>query len=142
MKNWIFLAVLLVGFTSWSQQPESNKKELRKERKQRMNEFSPEQQAALRTKKLALHLDLSEAQQQQVQPIILEMLLLRKERTNVNYETLSTAQRFELRSDGLDKQLEMKQKMKNILSEVQYEKWEKSKRSQNKKVMRRKKSRG
>ena len=78
---------------------------------------------------MALHLDLSEAQQKEVQKILLE----REEkfenlRNEKNKEReLSKEELFERKSDMLDDQIAMKQQMKSILTEAQFAKFEKMK---------------
>ena len=93
-----------------------------------MKDMSPEQVATLETKKLTLALDLSEKQQQKIQAIHLEKATDRQARMEERKERDSKPdadERFEMMNDRLDKQIAVKDQMKDILSDEQFEKWEK-----------------
>jgi len=100
---------------------------------QRMSDFTPEEIAQLQTKKMTLLLDLTEAQQKKVEKLHLENAKERqafRETRQANREDgsgkrLSKEERLEMMNGRLDKQIEMKQKMKKILNSDQFEKWEK-----------------
>ena len=131
MKNVFFMCFLLLGIALQAQPghgPEEGRK-ARKEMRDQMKNLTPLQKAELKTKRMALHLDLSEAQQKEVQKILLE----REEkfenlRNEKNKEReLSKEELFERKSDMLDDQIAMKQQMKSILTEAQFAKFEKMK---------------
>lgn len=112
--------------------------------KQKMQDVTPEEMAQLQTKQMTLDLDLTETQQKQIQIINLENAQARK----ANYESRknksnasekekpSKEERIKMKNDLLDRQIEIKKKMKDILNDDQYAKWEK--RSQEKRNHRQK----
>jgi methionine-rich copper-binding protein CopC len=92
-----------------------------------MKDMSPEQQASLETKKLTLALDLSENQQEQIQEIHLEKALAReakKEERATRESKPNADERYAHMSERLDRQIEVKEQMKDILNKEQYQKWE------------------
>jgi hypothetical protein len=120
------IAVLLFGFNVMAQNPKADKKEHKKEMRQKMKDLTPEQVAALRTKQMTLQLDLTEAQQLQIEKMELERAKKRKEKFD------SQKKRSDLTSDELaakkmemlDDQIEAKKMLKSILTEEQFQKWE------------------
>lgn len=95
-------------------------------RKSKAN-FTPEQRAELRSKKMTLELDLSESQQNQVQ-----QLFLKSEKNRVSADKLSSVktsnEKFQAKSARLDNRITFKKELKSILSKGQFEKWENSKK--------------
>ncbi len=92
------------------------------------DQLTPEQMATLQTKKMTLALDLSSAQQKQVQEFHLENAKLRKEKREAvkgKRTDLSSEERFALQNERLDHMIAQKEKMKKILNEEQFAKWEK-----------------
>lgn len=95
--------------------------------------MTPEQIATLQTKRMALALDLSNAQQRQVQSLNLENAGKRIEKTNEirarrkngKPKKISPEERYTLQLDLLDQQIAQKNRMKKILNRGQYAKWEK-----------------
>jgi hypothetical protein len=105
------------------------------EKKENIKKRAPltsEQSATLQSKKMALHLDLDKNQQAAVYKLMKknaeERQLKREEISEKRKKgvALTKEERFQLQNDRLDKQLEQKAAMKNILSKEQYEKWEKT----------------
>ncbi len=96
--------------------------------------LTPEQVATLQTKRMTLALDLTQAQQEEVQKFHLENARLRKEKKEARKEernkesakVLSADERFSRESERLDHMIASKEKMKKILNEEQFEKWEKA----------------
>ena len=96
--------------------------------------LTPEQMATLQTKKMALDLDLTEAQQSQIQVLNLENAKLRKakmeERKAMKEDDErkrpTAEEKFAMQNQRLDAQIAQKAKMKKILSQEQYAKWEKN----------------
>lgn len=94
--------------------------------------MTSEQKATLQSKKLALQLDLDKQQQAAVYEIMkknaderqLKSTELREKRKQG--VELSNEERFQIQNERLEHQLEQKAAMKSILSQEQYEKWEKS----------------
>ncbi len=92
------------------------------------DQLTPEQMATLQTKKMTLALDLSSAQQKQIQQFHLENAKLRKEKMEAvkgKRKDLSAEERYAHQSDRLDHMIAQKEKMKKILNEDQFSKWEK-----------------
>lgn len=132
MKRLIVIALALVciqGFAQEGMKEQPN----REERAQRMSNLTPEETANLRTKKMTLHLDLNEAQQKEIYAINLENATKRKEMMDTfrakkesgNMQKPSEEQRLAMKNAKLDHQIAMKAKMKKILNEEQFDKWEK-----------------
>lgn len=100
MKKWLTLAILaLFTITTFAQEKEkmvdkkSDKKEMRKTNKSQrataMRDMTPEQQADLQTKRMALDLDLSESQQAELLKLNTE---LAKERAKKREEMMQRRQ--------------------------------------------------
>jgi len=93
-----------------------------------MKDMSAEQRATLETKKLTLALELNEKQQQEIQEIHLEKAIardaMREERKEKDSKP-DADERYAMKSEKLDRQIEMKNKMKTILNKDQFAKWEK-----------------
>lgn len=138
MKNLIIILIALIAFNSQAQ--ENNKASKKGEKQSFMKDLSPKEQAALRTKKMTLQYDLSEAQQRKIEQMNLELAKerkLRMEERKKRMEQLkgqkpSKEERLKMINQRLDKQIATKKKMRGILNEKQYEKWEKNR---NHKVM-------
>ncbi|MFI0430510.1 hypothetical protein [Mariniflexile sp. HMF6888] len=132
MKRLIVIALALVSIQSFAQEGMKERPN-REERAQRMSDLTPEETANLRTKKMTLHLDLNEAQQKEIYAINLENATKRKEMMDTfrakkesdNMEKPSEEQRLAMKNAKLDHQIAMKAKMKKILNEEQFDKWEK-----------------
>jgi hypothetical protein len=90
--------------------------------------LTPEQMATLQTKKMTLALDLSTAQQKQIQEFHLENAKLRKEKMDSMKQKRmdqSSEERFAQKTERLDHMIAQKEKLKQILNEDQFNKWEK-----------------
>ncbi len=135
MKKLVLIVMALVAMQITAQEHKrEHQKGEKQERSQRFKDFTPEQIAELQTKKMALRLDLTEAQQREIEKIHLanakersakrEELKLKKEKNNG--EKLSKEERFNFMNDRLDKKISDKKEMKRILSPEQFEKFEKS----------------
>ncbi|WP_298369956.1 hypothetical protein [uncultured Lutibacter sp.] len=126
MKKIIGILVLTVVFTF-----SNTINAQQKQRMQKKANYSPEQMATLMTKKLTLHLNLDAKQQKAIQNLLTreaserkEMMEKMKER-RANGERPTDAERFEFENKRLDKQIAHKNEMRKILSNDQFEKWEK-----------------
>ncbi len=110
---------------------QEQKREVRKQRMESKTPYSPEEMAQLQSKKMTLTLDLSDKQQKEMSAVFLEQAKLRqskkeaylKSKDNAEAKTWSKEERFKMANARLDQQIEMKKKMKSILSADQYEKW-------------------
>lgn len=100
------------------------------DRKQGREKLTPEQQTELHVKKMTLDLDLDAQQQKEVKTILLEQAKKREAKMaemkakREKGEKPSADERFEMKNEMLDNQIEMKAKMKKILKPEQYKKWE------------------
>ncbi len=98
-----------------------------------VKEMTPEQVATLKTKKMALALDLTAEQQQKVKAIHLENAELRKNKIEERKDKkeqgerkkLTADERFAIENARLDRQLAQQAKMKEILTDAQYLQWKK-----------------
>lgn len=100
------------------------------EKKGAVEKMSPEQQSILLVKKMTLSLDLSQKQQEEIKALLLERTqkkaahqLVQKEKKEKGEKPTAT-EKFEKQSQLLDAQIEFKAKMKKILSEEQFKKWD------------------
>ena len=114
---------LLAGFSGFAQRhgPQKHPGAI-------LKDMTPEQVATLKTKKLALALDLTEAQQKQMMQIELENAKLRNEiraERKEKGEKPDADERFEMANARLEKQLAHQAKMKEILTDEQYLQWKK-----------------
>jgi len=133
MKKILIIAVALLALqvTAQEQQRERSNKQ---GRSLKMMDLSAEDAATLQTKKMTLHLDLNKSQQAEIKKINLEnatkrkaMMAERKARKESGEAQKPTQeQRLEMVNTKLDRKIAMKAKMKNILNEEQYAKWEKA----------------
>ena len=139
MKKLAIIALALITFQANAQDKKEKRQDNRKEKMEKRMQLEPEEMAELQTKKMTLHLDLTEAQQKQIQALNLEEATLRKAKME-EYKKLKESgekptkdMRVKMMNEKLDHEIELKQKMKTILNAEQFEKWEKSqaKRSKN-----------
>lgn len=109
-------------------------KEVKRENIRQIENFTPEEAATIKTKKMTLALDLTDAQQQEIYKLNLEEAIERKEMVDARKKMreegkgkeIADQKHFEKMNSKLDKQIELKQRMKNILNAEQYEKWSKN----------------
>lgn len=128
MKKVVLTMVLLSGFIATAQKGEGHKRH-----GNAMKDMTPEQVATLQTKKMTLALDLSEAQQEQMQQLNLENAKLRKtkmeernaQKKEGKSEKPSSEERFEMHSERLDHKLAQQERVKQILTEEQFDQWKK-----------------
>lgn len=124
MKHVIAVVLISLSFLANAQE--------KKERADKLQEYTPEEMAQIQTKQMTLDLDLTDAQQKQILKINLQNAQDRKalyESKKSNSNSLertkpSKDERLNMKNEQLDRQIEMKKKMKDILDDNQYEKWE------------------
>jgi hypothetical protein len=94
--------------------------------------FTPDQEAILKTKKMALQLDLNENQQSKILAINKKMAADHKKMME-NHKAMmesdkkpTSDERFKMMSDMLEVQLAQQNDMKKILNDDQYKEWRKS----------------
>ena len=94
--------------------------------------FTPEQQAILKTKKMALALDLNDSQQGKILTLnknwFKERAALKETHKSHNREEMSSDQKFEIMNKKLDTKLEHQAEIKNILNKEQFGIWKESSR--------------
>ncbi|WJJ96307.1 hypothetical protein [Algibacter luteus] len=140
MKKILIIAVALLALQVTAQQ-QNKERGNRGERANKMMNLSAEEIATLQTKKMTLHLDLTESQQKEVMKINLdnatkrkEMMAARKAKKESGEAKKPTdEERYKMANAKLDHKIAMKAKMKKILNDEQYAKWEKSQMRQAKK---------
>ena len=122
MKRLIILLVMgspLLGFA----QGQGKQKKMQ-------TDFSPEQQAILKTKKMALELDLTDNQQKQMLVFNEKWAKVKAEKRaemkNMNKEDMSSTDKFNHMNAMLDQKLAHQKEIKSILNEEQYDTWKKS----------------
>jgi hypothetical protein len=141
MKKLIVLAALAISTLTFGQERHHEKREHHKDGKmEMMKDFTPEQIATLKTKKMALHLDLTKAQQDKIQSLNLTSVKERKVKMTERKEKhqnekvkLSSEEKYNKMNSRLDKQIALKKEMKSILNDKQFQKWEASKKYEIKK---------
>ena len=125
MKQLLLVALVLLSFNVQAQEEGRRQKE---ERRENMKNISAEDMAELKTKKMTLHLDLTDEQQAKVKQLMLQEAKERKaqmtkhEEMKAKGEKPNQEQRIEHQKARLDKQIEMKKQLKSILSAEQYAK--------------------
>jgi hypothetical protein len=152
MKKIVIILIALVTLQVTAQE---KKKELHKEgQRERMESLTPEEIATLQTKKMTLHLDLTEEQQKKIQALQLDEAKMRKAKMeerkamkdSEEKKAFTQEDKVKMMNERLDHQIVTKQKMKSILNAEQYTKWEASmgkmeqRRDGKKKMMKHKKS--
>lgn len=116
-------------------------------------DMTAEQMATLQTKKMTLALDLTKAQQQKVMTLNLDEAEFRKskweemkaKRESGEREKPTPEERFERENARLDHQIAHQEKMKEVLSDEQYQTWKKlrfAKAHRGKKKMQERRRRG
>lgn len=143
MKKIIIATILLIGCIAMAQTNTSKERGARNG----MKDLTAEQMATLQTKKMTLALDLTQVQQDQIKAIQLENAKSRKSKMEEHKaqkesgeKTKRTSEeRYAMSNARLDAKIAQKEEMKSILSDTQYDKWEKM---QNRKGKHRKGKRG
>lgn len=131
----VLLLVFAVVFTTDAQH---KRKKMRKER------MTPEQHATLAVKKMTLHLELSDAQQRKIKPLLLAQakekhaMLKKMKEAKDKKEQISAEKKFKKASAHLDRQIAFQRKMKTILNAEQYEKFKKMHNARKRMMKRRK----
>lgn len=126
MKNIITITLLIIAISVNAQSLE----------KRNHQNFTPDQIAEIQTKRMTLHLELTESQQQQIFEINKINATERKQKVNERKalrekgEKPSSQGLFERKNSQLDAQIAHQNKMKNILNEEQFDIWKKARAHQ------------
>lgn len=124
MKKIITIIVLVLGITLTTQAQKKNK--------DHRDDLTVAQKTELQVKKMTLKLDLTDGQIKQVTPIIRKQVeertaMHKKRKASKEDDKKPTAdERYEKTNKALDKKIAFKKKMKQILNEEQYKKFEKT----------------
>jgi hypothetical protein len=139
MKKVITLFLLVFTFILSTQG--QNKKA------KRASKLTIEQQTTLAVKKMTLALDLSEKQQNDIKPILMakiterKMAIKKRKAAKKAKERPSANEIYEMKMKQLDGLILIKSKMKNILDEKQYERFEEMQKRRMKMALKKKKMR-
>ena len=139
MKKVITLLVLAFAFI-FSTQGQNKKAK-------RASKLTIEQQTTLAVKKMTLALDLSEKQQNDIKPILMakiterKMAIKKRKAAKKAKERPSADEIYEMKIKQLDGLILIKSKMKNILDEKQYERFEEMQKRRMKMALKKKKMR-
>ena len=145
MKKLANTLIVICTINTQAQEKSDSKRQSRgNKQKYFIQNLTPQEAATLKTKKMTLQLDLTESQQLQIQHINLEQakerIAKKKERMkNMGKKKvkLSKDNRLNKIHSRLDKQIELKKQFKNILTDEQFEKWERSKKQKDRKIKKR-----
>lgn len=127
MKKVLITMALLVGLSAFAQ----HKGHIGSKRGKK--ELTAEQVATLKTKKMALALDLSKKQQEQLMVLNLENAKFRRtklaerkvQKGEIERTKPSADEKFAMLNERLDRQLAQQEKLKQILNDNQYQQWKK-----------------
>lgn len=139
MKKWV-LAALFSSSLLMAQQGQQG-------RSQNREPLSIEQRTEVQVKRMTLDLDLTEKQQEEVKALLLENAQQRQEHLKSrreklgNESNLTAEQRYQMQLAAIDQQIAMKESMKNILDEKQFERWEQNQLEQRRNLQKRWESR-
>ena len=135
MKTWILLALFSTSLLMAQQG--------KQRQSQNREPLTLEQRTDVQVKRMTLDLNLTEKQQEDVKVLLLENakqreghLKSRREKLG-NESNLTAEQRYQMQLAAIDHQIEMKESMKKILDEKQFEKWEQNQMQQRRNAQRR-----
>lgn len=128
MKKVVIVVLMFFGIAALAQRGQKGDRN-------HMKDLTPEQMATLQTKKATLALDLTQAQQTQMKALFLvnakerktKMAERKAQRESGDTKELTSEEKYARANSRLDKQIAQKEALKNILSEEQFEKWQKMK---------------
>lgn len=132
MKNVLIICLALFTF---GMQAQRGNNEGNSQRNNNHKDYTAEQIAELRTKKMTLKLDLSEKQQEKVYNLNLQ----NAKRIKANKGKGKRDKSFEEKSAFLDDKIAEKKELKAVLTKEQFEKWEKTMQHKKRKHMKGKK---
>ncbi len=121
MKKFAVILIILMSTGLFAQQ---------REQRHYGADFSPEQQATLKTKRMALDLELTDSQQNQVMTLNKKYAELRKgnqakmQADKTAGKQLTSEEKFKLQNESLDHQIAYKNDLKKILNQTQFDKWQ------------------
>jgi len=125
MKSLFIAIFALFSLTVCAQQNRQGKQ--RGKDRIEQTDLNPEQQASLRSKKMTLALDLSDAQEKKVYQLELAKAKERMARREAGQKgkERDQADKFKRQEERLERQISFKRSLKEILTDEQMIKWEK-----------------
>lgn len=131
MKKIVLIAIAFISLNAYAQHQGPMHKKGHKGNQERSElNLSPEEVASLKTKKMTLHLDLTEVQQKQVNNLLLKQEQLHKAKMDArpknddgSFVKPSKDEHLTMMNERLDAKIEMKRQMKSILNKDQFEKY-------------------
>ena len=135
MKRLIILALIFTTFSLTAQERKRHHNVREgNDKMYMMKDLTPEEMATLQTKKMTLHLNMSETQQKEVYALNLKNAQKRqakraeraKKKEGNKDERPSKEERLKLMNEKLDQQIAHKRDMERILNKEQFDKWERS----------------
>ncbi|OIQ28724.1 MAG: hypothetical protein BM564_08100 [Bacteroidetes bacterium MedPE-SWsnd-G2] len=129
MKILATIALALITTSTFAQKPQHHQDRNHHDRMEMMKDLTPQEMAELKTKKMTLHLDLTDSQQKEMMALNLELAKTQKAKMQAREKQdkkpeLSKEERLAKMNEKLDHQIATKKRVKNILDEEQFEKWE------------------
>ena len=130
MKKLLVIALALCTFSGFAQEKEeqADRTSMLKKRMTRSN-YSPEDRAQIQTKQMTLQLDLTEQQQQQVNEVLVSHFTENEGKFRADKKKnkeMTDEERKNMKLAILDSHIALKEKMKSILNDEQYEKYSKT----------------
>ena len=148
MKYLLVIAIAFSTINAIAQEEKRPRKDHNKKEMALHKDLSPEELATLQAKRMTLDLDLNATQQGEIYKMNLAEIKDRRakmeERDNIKgkegrKEKPSKEEQYKRINDALDAKIAHKQKMKQVLNDEQFKKWERGKKrhhSKRKKQMR------
>ena len=139
MKTWILAMAMMMGF-AMSAQPGDKRMDGNRPEKEHRAPFTAAQRAELRSKNLALKLDLNDKQQKEIQKLVLareterEQLMAQRKANSETAKKPTPDERFAMMNKRLDAEIAMKKEVKKILTAEQFAKYEQLKDEQHEKM--------
>ena len=122
MKKVMILFMILSSLALTAQNEIAGKLQSKKELRE---SFTTEQRAELLSKKMTLNLNLTDIQQKKAKQLFLGLEKSKPISSN-NKKELTPEAKYNLKNTQLDRRIAMKREFKEILSQEQFEKWEKN----------------
>ena len=128
MKKLVLITLLMVSITTMAQRHKEGHGAQERPNREALKNMTPEQHATLKTKKMTLDLDLNESQERAMMAINLEAAKKRasKRAQRSEKKEMSSEEHYQKRLESLEGLIETKKKIKAILSEEQFAKFERT----------------
>jgi len=144
MKKLFVLALLILSGSVFAQRSKHHEAKKQHHKKEFMKDLSAEQLATLKTKKMTLALDLNKGQQDKMYALCLAGVKDHRKQMEAHKKAmkkdegkkpkLTSEEKFQRMNTQLDKKIALMNKVKSILTEEQFQKWQRlQKHAKNKK---------